>query len=301
MANIYIALVIFLTIIIILAVLSRASPKDTFRPQRVACPNAEAPDPDPNLHRWAGQRNQNWTTVVTPWDPDSRIQLESAALTPSTRAMHLPINPVTRIGVTSRVRNWDNPYARNDLFTSPCSDANSLFDLQPFQPGFLAPKQNESTDNTPAQGRYYFQPEYWSRASGPYGGPYTSVASCSAGCASAQSEKAARDSADAPTEPKKETLRSRGNYRSVASAQGGDGGLTGRGLGLGSTWIDPRFEPGPQDMYDGGAAIYAHGGHAGGPTFGSFTPSVFQSSGGWLRYVHGFGDGDLIAPENRVF
>jgi len=49
-------------------------------------------------------------------------------------------------------------------------------------------------------------------------------------------------------------------------------------------------------LYYGGDAVWAHGGHAGGPTFGSFTPAAFQPSGAWNRYVHGFGDGSYVAP-----
>ena len=92
----------------------------------------------------------------------------------------------------------------------------------------------------------------------------------------------------------RETLRSRGNTRNVAI---GDGCLTGIGCGLGSTWIDPRFEPGPEQLYYHGDATWAPGSDAGGPTFGSFTPAVFQTSGTWNRYVHGFGDGSYVAPQ----
>lgn len=91
----------------------------------------------------------------------------------------------------------------------------------------------------------------------------------------------------------KETLRSRGNYRAVAAE---DQCASGIGCGLGSTWIDSRFEPGPNEMYLGCDYPLSPGSDAGGPTFTGFTPSVFQSSGAWNRYVHGFGDGDLIAP-----
>lgn len=97
--------------------------------------------------------------------------------------------------------------------------------------------------------------------------------------------------------PAKETLRSRGGGRGRAAA---DECLTGIGCGLGSTWIDPRFEPGPQALFPGGgrggSATYAPGPDAGGPTFGAYTPAVFQTSGSWRRYVHGAGDGSLVAP-----
>lgn len=91
----------------------------------------------------------------------------------------------------------------------------------------------------------------------------------------------------------KETLRSRGNIRAVAKA---DQCTSGIGCGLGSTWIDPRFEPGPREMYPGGDAAFAHGGHSGGPTFGAYIPAIFQTSGNWNLYQRGLGDGELIAP-----
>jgi hypothetical protein len=351
------------------------SPKENIIPRRVdTCSSAQdvlpaaMADPDYLLHQWTGQDNRNWTVEVTPWDPDSKIQLTAAALTAGARPMHRPINPLTRIGITDRVLNWDNPYANTrgveDISASPCSSAVSVYDVQPFQPGFLIPKANDSTDGTMAQRRYYYQPAYWSRASGPYGGPYRPVASCTNGkkapsideidsnlafTGGNQSTKKAvgselksrmqnhpgydefwwqttggrrkpwyqnrneRDLAElvgvqtgpyAPPQRSqasfvfpKETLRSRGNYREVAKK---DQCMTGIGCGLGSTWIDPRFAPGPQEMYLGGDSIWAHGGHAGGPTFGSFTPYVFQTSGTWNRYPRGFGDGHYVAPTRKT-
>lgn len=341
--------------------------RETLMPRRVdTCTTAQdvlpaaMADPDPSLHAWSGQGNTNFTAAITPWDPDSRQQLETAALTAGARKMHRPINPLTRIGVTDRVLNWDNPYAGDDISSSPCSSAVSVYQVQPFQPGFLIPTANDSTDGTMAQLRTYYQPAYWSRASGPYGGPYEPVASCpedlgigsdfavdgayetaivggvmmgrqshmtshsgsgdgfwwqtaggrqqpwvddrnernlaepvgvGTGAFSSMDTPARR--AQASFVRPKETLRSRDNYRRAALV---DQCQSGIGCGLGSVWIDPRFEPGPQETYPGGDAAYAHGGHAGGPTFGAFIPAVFQTSGAWDRYVHGFGDGHLVAP-----
>jgi hypothetical protein len=213
-------------------------------------------------------------------DPDPAHHAHHARSGQGKRPMHPPINPLTSIGITGRVRNWANPYS-DDIASSPCSSAVSVFQVQPFQPGYMAPKQNDSTDGTAAQQRYHYQPAYWSRASGPLGGPYRSVASCPEGL-----------SID-PDQAPKETLRSRGGHH-LAAREGQC--LAGIGCGLGSTWIDPRIDPGPQAMYPGGDAAYAHGGHAGGPTSGAFIPAVFQTSGSWGRHVHGFGDGDLVAP-----
>jgi hypothetical protein len=330
--------------------------------QRCLVLPAAMADPDYALHQWSGTDNANWTAEVTPWDPDSRIQLTTAALTAGARQRHRPINPLTRIGVTDRVPNWDHPYGAGDISSSPCSSAVSVYQVQAFQPGFLVPRANDSTDGTMAERRYYYQPAYWSRASGPYGGPYKPVAACpedlgiasdfvtdpadtsyetmavGAGLRKGRQSPPPRDGEywwqlpggsrqpwhddrnernlaelvgvsvgpyassgggargarkQASFVLPKETLRSRGDYRQAAAD---DQCLTGIGCGLGSTWIDSRFEPGPQEMYYGGDAIWAHGGHAGGPTFGSFMPAVFQTSGTWQDYVHGFGDGDYVAP-----
>ena len=292
-----------------------------------------------NLHAWAGSRNANFTVPLAPWDPDSRQQLETGALSASTRRTLRPVNPPTRVGVTARVRNWDNPYGAGDISSDPCSSAVSLYEVQPFQYGALVPRANDSTDGTMAQKRYYYQPPYWSRATAPYGGPYeedpgvdTDYAAGAYGAAvvGAAMRSCPQDSSrlvlrtrdqGRPNEqtsdkrggrpaaacgppagasgrraPRKETLRSRGDGRAAALA---DQCITGVGCGLGSTWIDPRFEPGPQEMFPGGDAAYAHGAHAGGPTFGAFIPYVFQTSGAWDRYVRGFGDGSLVAPVSR--
>ena len=156
---------------------SCAPGKETVVPRRVSVCSPARRDADPVLHAWTGQDNRNFTAPVVPWDPDSRIQLTAASLTAGARPKHRPVNPLTRIGITDRVPAWQT---RNDsdIFASPCSSAVSIYGVQPSQPDFLVPKANESTDGTMAQRRYYYQPAYWSRASGPYGGPYRPVASC---------------------------------------------------------------------------------------------------------------------------
>jgi hypothetical protein len=61
--------------------------------------------------------------------------------------------------------------------------------------------------------------------------------------------------------------------------------------GLGTIDRDPRFEPGPQCLAAQGSAIWSHGGHAGGPTFGSFTPYRFLPGNNFDTInVHGFGE-----------
>lgn len=335
-----------------------AAPKEHYLPRRVnVCSSAQdvlpaaMADPEAALHARSGQNNANFTVPITPWDPNSRQQLETAALTAGARRAHLPINPLTHIGITDRVPIWQNPYTDAEDISGPCSSAVSIYQVQPHQPGYLVRASNDSTDGTMAQQRYYYQPPYWSRESGPYGGPYTPLDKSTAlmhppatcpedlgidsnfavdlssgdyelavlgsepwargeawtGASPGFADAAGYLTAPAPAyelaggPPHKETLRSRGNYRRVARE---DQCLPGIGCGLGSTWIDPRFEPGPPRMCCGATgddvvtadAVYAHGGHAGGPTFGALTPAAFQPGGSWNRYVRGFGDGHLVAP-----
>lgn len=114
--------------------------------------------------------------MLLPWDPDSRQQLETAALAAGGRGAHWfaagggGVNPVSRIGATSRVRGWENPYIAADDPRAPCAPAV----------GDLAPAARDSTDGGPTAKRYYFQPPYWSRVAGPYGGPYRPLAACGA-------------------------------------------------------------------------------------------------------------------------
>ncbi len=154
--------------------------KAAFAPQRVnTCSNAQdmlPVDPAPAFHLWTGQDNKNFTADVVPWDPDSRIQLTAAALTPGSRREFLPINPITRVGVTSRVPTWDNPFTPYGDPSGPCSRAVSLWDVQPFAPGFMEPAANDSTDGTPYERRTYYQPSVWDwPVSSPYGGPYRAL------------------------------------------------------------------------------------------------------------------------------
>lgn len=294
------------------------------------CAKTPPTSDDPWPRRWTGQRNQNWTVVDQPFDPDSKIQLTAGALTPAAREAHLPINPVTRIGVTARVRNWENPYT-DSIFSDPCASGDSVYDVLPRAPGDLIPAANDSTDGTMYQGRTYYQPAYWTRASGPLGGPYVPLSTCSAPIGGRREafygQEAPWQNASAPSEPHygrntrnlaraagvalpadpepairrsiaraafklpKESLRSR-------PSPGGDSCMTGIGCGLGATWIDPRFEPGPQAMYPQGDSSWAPGGHAGGPTFGALIPFRFQVPGPhWSQYVQGFGDGQYLASE----
>lgn len=161
--------------------------KATFVPLREnTCSNAQdmlPVDTAPAFHLWTGQDNKNWTADVVPWDPDSQIQLTAAALTPGSRREFLPINPITRVGVTDRVPTWDNPFTPYGDPSGPCSRAASLWGVQPFAPGFMEPAANDSTDGTPYDRRTYYQPSFWDwPVSSIYGGPYEALGpGCPAG------------------------------------------------------------------------------------------------------------------------
>lgn len=180
------AVLVVLAVLLVAAVARRGQksrPRETVIPRRTDLCAGPAPDPDPELRAWGGQDNANGTVAVTPWDPDSRIQLTAGALTAGARPAHRPVNPVSRIGVNDSVPAWEGlPSAAGAPAAprpgGPCDSTPSIYEIQPFQPGFLAPKADDSTDGTRMAGRYYYQPPYWSFAAGPAGGPYRPIASC---------------------------------------------------------------------------------------------------------------------------
>jgi len=355
MIALYFGILVVLVALVLVALARRRGRADGFRPQRVPLCSARqdvfVKDTDRPLHYWTGENNRNWTAAAVPYDPDSKTQLFVSALTASASERVLPVDPLTRIGSNSQVLRWGNPFTPLNGKGCPCSDQVSVYDLQPFETGFMIPKKSDSTDGTSFEGRYYYQPEYWSFAAGPRGGPYTPVAACSkhtrenpgpdcdecvvrvdaqgakdnfggprmfwwqqagaspsplgapgryASALAADVGVTAGDSyqrplyAEASFTLPKETLRSRGNGRPLAAVVGGDACLTGFGCGLGSAWIDPRFEPGVPAAFPGGAT-WAHGGDAGGPTTGDLTLADFQTGGSWRRYNHAR-DGAPVAP-----
>jgi len=281
-------------------------------PRRELC-RGDACDPDPELRVWAGEGNRNWTAAPDPWNDVTRVDLTAGAPSPASRGRYWPIDPNTRIGVTDRVNVWSNP--QGGVYASPCSSARPVYSTQPFERGFLEEKENDSTDGTMAQRRTFYMQPYWSAPArrppppkcpedlgiemnleGDYATWLASEESRGLGLGDNHPHFYPPSAAPAYGAPPKEGLRSRRNYRATAER---NQCLSGVGCGLGSTWIDPRFQPNAQEMYPGGDAHYAHGGHAGGPTFGAFLPAVFQTNGGWShRYVRGFGDGNLIAPRH---
>jgi hypothetical protein len=158
--------------------------RDRFWAARVnSCSDAQAAlpeDPAPAFHRWTGPGNRNWTAEVTPWDPDSRIQLTAAALTPGSRQEFLPINPITRIGATSRLRTWANPFTPSGDPSGPCNlQYPSLWEPQPFQPDYYVPAQNDGSPDAP---RAFYQALPWDAppnfrdGHSVYGGPYRPLA-----------------------------------------------------------------------------------------------------------------------------
>jgi hypothetical protein len=65
--------------------------------------------------------------------------------------------------------------------------------------------------------------------------------------------------------------------------------LTGSRVGLGSTRLDPRFEPGPQCRVAGGEASPSPGSHAGGITLGALNSCQFRPGASWdATYNFGF-------------
>lgn len=71
------------------------------------------------------------------------------------------------------------------------------------------------------------------------------------------------------------------------------------GIGLGSIYQDPRFEPGLADRPYKGDTSSSHGGHAGADTLGAYGSSKFQTTGGWLNaHVRGFEQPEAIFTES---
>lgn len=172
--------VIIVVIIIIIVICCGKSYKGNFVPSRVdPCSSKQDVmkiDKEPDLHQWPDMP----TSYSPPYSVDSKLQLVTSALSPSTSERHMPVNPITNIGKGTSVMRWDNPYYPPDTpYYSPCSDVLSPYEKQPWQTGFMIKKDFESTDGTKYRNRYYYQPMYSSYASGPYGGPYTPLFNCS--------------------------------------------------------------------------------------------------------------------------
>ena len=228
----------------------------------------------PHETLWAWDRNADGTVVRVPFSQVSGSPLTTSAEAPSLRPQYQPANPVSRIGVTSDQMLWSDPHS-----DATCSHRNSVFELTHGQPGYLEQAAQDSTDGYAYQRR-------WTRApdplrDGPRGGPYHREVD---GDLHYYNDPAVFGHNRHYGEKEGLTSSRRHERNPLTAAQ----------TGLGSTFRDPRFEPETPYMA-GGDAHYAHGGHAGGPTFGAYIDKEFAPGGTWsTRYVRGFGDGHTI-------
>lgn len=235
------------------------------------------------------------TVARVPYSTQSKVSLTGGGEAPSLRQSYQPANPISGIGKASYQRLWSDA----SMPDTTCAWRDSIFELQHGQPGYVEATLADTTDGTPYQGRYYVAGDptaAWSYGhKNAAGGPYHGITTCPStpmphdGVISdhAWSLHSSRSPGAAGGLYGRENLTSRRRHEVNP--------LTASQTGLGSIRRDPRFEPGPQRLYPGGDAIYAHGGHSGGPTFGSYTEYRFMPGNTWdAKYIHGFGDAHLI-------
>jgi hypothetical protein len=232
------------------------------------------------------------TVALTPYSTQSKVSLERGAGSPEVAELfreYAP-NPVSGLGKTSAVRAMGDRYRRDDVLSRL-----SMYELQPGEPGYMEEIDDGSLNLMAAVTR---------RAPPPPGGR-------SAFCASAASETEIDSDffTDGPygaavlcggagacnrcvSDP-----RVHGDIAGVREAltstrvEAPPNTLTASKTGLGSTRMDPRFEPGPQERVASGDASPAPGSYAGGITLGAFGSPKFQTSGGWqFMPVYGFGE-----------
>ena len=202
------------------------------------------------------------TVAWVPYSTQSRVSLERHAESPEVAE---PMNPITGVGKGATVRALGDRYRRNEAF-----QRLSDLELQPGQPGYIEAVGDGATSLMAAVTR---------RSPAVAGG----AAPCLLASADVDSDFQTDGFYDNAV--LKEALTS--------SRAGGRGAapntLVASRVGLGSTRLDPRFEPGPQTRVASGDASPSHGGHAGGITLGGFGSSKFQTNSGWdWNYVHGF-------------
>jgi hypothetical protein len=230
------------------------------------------------------------TVALTPYSTQSKVSLERDASSPEIAELfrdNAP-NPVTGLGKTSMVRAMGDRYRRDDALT-----ALSMYELQPGEPGYMEEVGSDASSLMAAV----------TRRSPPTGvrsgfcakatcdadldsdfftdGPYGAAVLCSG--AGACNVCKLCPCACGDVAGVREALTS---TRLVAPNP-----LTASKVGLGSTRMDPRFEPGPQARVCSGDASPAPGSYAGGITLGAFGSPKFQTSGGWqFMPVFGFGE-----------
>lgn len=233
------------------------------------------------------------------WDPFStqaRVSLERGAESPEVATMFDPAagsNPITGVGNTASVRAMGDRHRRCEALTRL-----TIFELQPGQPGFMEPVPPEEAPMSLA-----------ANARDPPPGALCAIAR-GAACAPARRGPCALSAADVDSDfgtdgfygdaVLRESFTSR-RTRDRLSSAAAPNDLIAHRTGLGSIRLDPRFDPGPQGRVPGGDAHWAHGGHAGGPTFGNgLASSRFPATNSWdWRYVHGFGDGGVRGARCR--
>lgn len=204
--------------------------------------------------------NRYGTVAWDPYSTQSRVSLERYAESPEVAE---PLNPVTGVGKGAAVRAMGDRYRRGEAL-----QRLSVFELQPGQPGYMEEVGDGAMNLMAAVTR---------RSPAVAGGS----SPCLIAGADVDSDFLTDGFYDSAV--LKEALTSKRTPMPNT--------LTGRRVGLGSTRLDPRFEPGPQSRVASGDASPSHGGHAGGITLGGFGSSKFQTNGGWdWNYNHGFGD-----------
>jgi hypothetical protein len=256
----------------------RCSTKDRFRPVPVStCGRPRDPEYAVDMTR----RGAAGTVVWYPWSRESKVSLRRAA--ESNEAAE-SLNPFTGVGKTSSVRTMRDRYRRGEALSRI-----SQYELQPGEPGFM--------EEAPADGEMSLLRTLVGRPPANAAGAGTRPL-CYVGAVDGDTAEFLTDGfydeavlQESRQTPVKEGLTSR---RAAAAANT----LTATKTGLGSTRRDPRFEPETPERVPGGDSQWAHGGHAGGPTFGAYAPAVFAPQPAWdSTYVYGFGDFGAAVPE----
>lgn len=262
---------------------SKASRKDGFRPVPVSTCGVPR---DPEYAVDMSRRGAAGTVVWYPWSRESKVSLRRAA--ESNEAAE-SLNPFTGVGKTSSVRTMRDRYRRDEALSRI-----SQYELQPGEPGFMVP--------APQDGEMSLLRTLVGRPPAPAAG---APVPCWRGAVDSDDtefltdgfydEAVLRESRQAPRADERRVKEGLTSRRELAANP-----LTAARTGLGSTRRDPRFEPGPPERVPGGDSQWAHGGHAGGPTFGAYAPAVFAPQPSWdAGYVYGFGDAadGAVVPE----
>jgi len=240
-----------------------------FRPVPVS--PCGAPYDDPEYGADMTGRNAAGTVVWEPYSTQSRVSLERGAESPE--VAELP-NPFTGVGRSASVRAMSDRYRRNEALARLTS-----YELQPGQPGYMEEVGDNAASLMSAVARR--PPSAAPAAATPLAGTDVDTDFYTDGLYGDDLHNA------------RAPLRAKEGLTSVRPRVANT--LTAARTGLGSTRIDPRFEPGPPTRAPGGDASWSHGGHAGGPTSGGYASARFAPVNyfNW-PYVYGFGDGGAL-------